>query len=256
MDLDPEISRDTLFNGEISCLQFRDGYRFSIDAVLLAHFIEVGRDTRLLDLGTGCGILPLIINHRYGNLLQWICGVEIQPSLCRLAEKNYTLNGINEKGWIFNEDIGKLPAIISAESFDQVVCNPPFYLSGAGRKNVGEQARLARHQISAGIDEFLRAAAYALRNRGTASFIYPADQLVPFVFAAQQVRLNVKKIRFVYSYPGSQVPARLVLLQCIKNGGSGTIIKAPLYIYSEKEGCYTKEVSRFYKSNKDIGNIS
>jgi tRNA1Val (adenine37-N6)-methyltransferase len=114
----------------------------------------------------------------------------------------------------------------------------------------GEE-KIARHQVTAQIDDFLAAAAYAVKNRGSIFFIYPADLLGEFMLAASRHKLEVKKLCFIYSYPGSQKGAQLVLIHCSKNGGKGVYITDPLYVYSKKNGSYSPEVDGYYKRQAD-----
>lgn len=245
----PAQSCDTLFNGELICYQHRHGYRFSIDAVLLAHFVHVTEGDRILDLGTGCGIVSLILLYRHYHVLQEVCGVEIQQGLALLAEKNMRTNGFSAKATIIHGDLKQPSNSIRPEFYSRVIFNPPFYCSRSGRVNVLEEPRLARHQILAGLNDFLAAAAAAVKNRGTVYCIYPAEKLCEFISCAVQCRLEVKKIQFIYSYPKTDESARLVLLQCLKNGGPGTEILPPFFIYKEKNGDFTSEMQGCYREN-------
>ncbi len=237
-------TRDTLFDGRLVCTQHKKGYRFSLDAVLLAHFIGPRQKERLLDLGTGCGILPLILLFRYGAYDLLCVGVEIQPGLAALAEKNFMANGFSDVATVIKGDICDIDQLVAAESFDQIVCNPPFYPAQSGRISDNSEAALARHQSCGGLADFLRAARFALVNRGRASFIYPAEQSGEFITCAREQGLEVKKMRHVYGYSGQS--ARLTLFRCVKNGRAELEVAPPLYIYTEKNGEYTDEIAAMY----------
>lgn len=241
-----KLKRDTLFNGALICYQHEKGYRFSIDAVLLAHFVEVKKEQRILDLGTGSGIISLILLHLNGDLLSQCSGIELQQPLFHLAEKNIAANNFKDKNKLYQGDVRDIRQHLTAGSYDAIVCNPPFYPASSGRKNSNEESNLARHQISATTDDFLAAAAFAVRNKGEVFFIYPSHLYADFIIAAARHSLIIKTSRFVYSYPQSEKGAQLVLIKCRKNGGSGLEIKSPLYIYKEKNGEYTKEVESYY----------
>ncbi len=238
-----EETRDSLFDGRLVCIQHKKGYRFSVDAVLLAHFIAPRKKERLLDLGTGCGILPLILLFRYGGYDLRCVGVELQPGLAALAEKNFSANGFDQAA-VVHGDIRNIAELVAAESFDQVVCNPPFYPAVSGRISSNSEAALARHQSSGGLVDFLRAAHFALVNRGRAAFIYPAEQSGEFIACARDEGLEVKKMRHIYGYSGQS--ARLTLFSCIKNGRSELEVAPPLYMYTRKNGDYTDEVAAMY----------
>lgn len=244
-----QISEDSLFDGDLKCFQASKGYRFSVDSVLIAHFVSVREKDRILDLGCGCGIIMLILLYRWGKRLNDMVGVEIQGNLAGLARKNLQANSFETCGRVVEGDIKNLGSLVTPQSFDTVVCNPPFYGHGSGRQSVNNEARLARHQILANLDDFLFASALAVRNKGAVYFIYPAGQIAPFIELLGKHRLEVKKLQFVYSYPQMNNKARLVLIECSKNGGYGADILAPLYIYSEKKGGFTEEMQNFYKKN-------
>jgi tRNA1Val (adenine37-N6)-methyltransferase len=246
------ISCDSLFDGELLCYQHRKGYRFSIDAVLVAHFVEVGESDRILDLGTGSGIISMILLYRWRNKVSEVSGIELQQGLADLARKNFQSNDFDQLGRIIQGDIKGIDRLIKPESYDTIVCNPPFYSPASGRTSRNPEARLARHQILATLHDFLRASAFAVKNGGTIYFVYPAERLCEFITFAGIFRLEVKKIQFVYSYPHKAAAARLILIECAKNGGKGTAILPPLYVYGEKNGRYSSEVREFYRKNKEV----
>ncbi len=243
------LSRDSLFNGDLQCFQAINGYRFSIDAVLIAHFFKIEEDDRILDLGTGSGIIMLILLYRWKGKIQEVVGVELQQRLALLAKKNLLMNNFQQRGRIVEGDIKNLGPLVKPGSFDGVICNPPFFRVGSGRSSLSEEARLARHQILADIEDFISAAALAVKNKGRVCFIYPAGQIAIFIALLDKYRLVVKRMQFIYSYPENQTDARLVLIECSKNGGAGTVIMCPLYIYQKKNGPFTAELQRMYQRN-------
>ncbi len=241
------VTHDTLFDGKLTCLQNRDGYRFSIDSILLAHFAVPVEGDDILDLGAGCGIISLIMAYRWGNILKSITGIEIQDSLVDLARQNIAINKFNKVCRIINEDVKTLVRQIDRESFTRVICNPPFYKPGTGRTSRNRESLLARHQISATLEDFISAAAGAVKNSGSVYFIYPAEGLAELLVLTQKNKLEPKQIRLVYSYPHPDKSAKLVLVKCLKNGGAGVAIMPPLYVYKEKNGDYTSDVERYYR---------
>ncbi len=245
------LSRDSLFDGNLKCCQSASGYRFSVDSVLIGHFVKVRDGDRILDLGTGCGIIMLLLLYRWGSRMSNILGVEIQRNLADLARKNLTANDYQGIGRVELGDIKKLSAFISPESYDTIVCNPPFYSPGSGRKTENLEARLARHQILATLDDFLAASTLTVKNKGSVYYIYPAGQIGTFISLVDKHRLAVKNLQFVYSYPQTDSDARLVLIECRKNGGSGVKILPPFYIFREKNGAFSPEMQNFYTKNSD-----
>ncbi len=241
-----ETSDDTLFDGRLHCVQYRDGYRFSIDPVLLAHFVKLTQKERLLDLGAGCGIIGLILLYRHAEKIEHLTALELQPALLALLRENIALNGFDERMEGVAGDLRTIKKFVQAESCSTVVCNPPFYPAGSGRKSTGEESEIARHQVACSLDEVLAAAAVSVKNRGRVYLIYPAESLGVLLTAAESFRLAAKRMQLVYSYPDRKMAAKMVLLEMVKNGGQGMEILAPLYIYEKKNGSYSEVLQSFY----------
>jgi len=241
------LDKNSLFDGELHCDQHVEGYRFSIDAVLLAHYISVKKNERILDIGTGSGVISLILLYRYVDLIAECSGIEIQKNLFELAKNNIKINRFEHKNKIFNCDVKSINEYCLAESYDRIVCNPPFYPPNSGRNNIVTESNIARHQKAGGLDAFLAGAAYAVKNRGSVYFIYPAEHLAEFLLTATIHNLEGKNLRFIYNYPKSTKGAKLVLIKTTKNGGKGLVVSDPLYIYTHKNGPYTPEVDAYYK---------
>lgn len=246
MNNSSNIVEDTLFNGDLICLQNRKGYRFSIDSVLLANFSMHWKNAKILDMGCGCGILSLLLLYRNSCNIVSITGVELQHSLEKLARMNCIKNGFSEIFTIIHGDYCHIQQFFPAEQFSHIICNPPFYKIGRGRKSTNNEEFLAKHQSAATLPQIINCVAYSLKNRGQFSIIYPAEALSELLCNLEQKNIQPKKLRSIYSYPESEV-ANLVLLECKKNGGVGMKILSPLYIYTEKNGNYTKEVENMYR---------
>lgn len=245
------ISRDSLFDGQLVCYQDKQGYRFSIDAVLLAHFLKVTKEDTILDIGCGCGIIGLLLCYRYRFILHSVNGLELQPELAKLASRNVSENGFDQIMEITCGDLKQIASFYQPESFTSIICNPPFYKGSSGRKSQNSQERIARHQVSTTIDHIIAASSYAVKNRGRVAMIYPALYLSDIVVAMRSTRLEPKRLQLVYSYPSDSQDATLVLIEARKNGGQELSILPPFYIYQQKNGEYTTEMERFYQSNSD-----
>lgn len=238
-----QVSNDSLFFGKLICHQYLDGYRFSIDSVLLAHFIRPRPLEKILDLGAGCGVISLVLAYRWPAL--HLSCLEIQQSLAALIESNVAINDFGARFQVTEGDMCHMRRHYKAGSFDWVICNPPFYKAGTGRTSQKSGQALARHQITAELPDVLAAAAFALKTRGRAAFVYPADRLVPLLAGLRQHKLEPKRLQMIYSYPGS--PGRLVLLEAVKCGGEELTVLPALFIYECKEGPYTEAVARMYE---------
>jgi len=250
MDDFKEMTADSLFDGALTCFQNKNGYRFSIDSVLLAHFSLAFKKAKILDLGCGCGILGLILLYRKKGEILSIDGLELQDSLVEIAQKNSVVNNFSSQFTITAGDLKKIDTIFPCECFSHIICNPPFFRIGSGRTSKGNEAYLARHQASANIGEIAAAASYALKNKGVFSLVFPAESVAELLHCLVLKKMQPKRMRLVYSYPEAE-SATLVLVECVKNGGVGVQIMKPLYIYDKRQGDYTEEVNAMYRPNPD-----
>lgn len=238
-----ELTTDTLFAGRLSCRQHRDGYRFSVDAVLLAHFFTPRPDESILDLGCGCGVIPLILAYRWPSLSQ--TGLELQPQLVALARRNVADNGLSERIAIVEGDLRAVSSLFAPGQFQRVVCNPPFYRSEAARLNLDHERRLARHEVTADLAEVVAAAGWLLHKGGRVDLVYPAERAAALLAGLREVGLEPKRLQVVHSSPGG--PGKLVLVEALKGGGEELEILPPFFIYREAGGEYTAEMARCYE---------
>ncbi|MCI5212124.1 MAG: tRNA1(Val) (adenine(37)-N6)-methyltransferase [Candidatus Electrothrix sp. ATG2] len=238
------LTDDTLFNGRLVCRQHRDGYRFSLDAVLLAHFCQPASGDKVLDLGTGCGVIGLILCYRHLDVQ--VTGLELQSALADLSQQNIQANNLQDRFAIINGDLRRIKQHLRAETYELVLSNPPYYKIGTGRVSQEDECALARHELTADPDSVIAAAAYAVKNRGTVVCIYPAERLATVTAAMMKKRLVPKRIQPVYSYPEDS-QARLVMIEAMKNGGEGVRLLPPLYIYQYSDGPYSKKISAMYE---------
>ncbi len=240
-----QVSQDSLFDGRLVCRQHRDGYRFSVDSVLLAHFPKIRKNERILDLGTGCGIIGLILCYRHAGLNVSVTGLELQPELAALARLNIVENGYDRTFSLLEGDLHDFRSLIQAESFSLVTANPPFYVKGSGRVSHNPEAMAARHQDEDGLAGFVESASFSVRNRGRVVFIYPAELLAELLFCFKTHRISPKKMQSIYSYPGIK-KATLVIVEGSKNGGPGMEVLDPLYLYQYRNGPYSEVVKAMY----------
>lgn len=239
-----ELTEDTLFGGRLRCCQPKDGYRFSVDAVLAAHFAMPKPGQRVLDLGSGCGVIGLILAHRFADVT--VSCLEFQDDLADLAEVNGRLGGFGDRFGVVRGDVRAIAELVAPESFDLVVSNPPYGGKDCGRLSRSDQAARARHELHGEIDDFVRAAAFAVKNRGRVVFVYPARRSNALLTALQARRLTPKRLQPIYSYPEA-AHACLVLVEAVKNGGEQIDILAPFYIYSHRNGDYAPAMQALYE---------
>jgi len=230
---------DALFGGQLKLFQSRAGYRFSLDALLLADFVTVKVRDKFADLGTGSGVVPLVLARREKSIS--ILAVECQDALAERAQRNVTLNHLASKIKVVRGDVRQIGALALAGSFDAVVCNPPYRKSGSGRLSPNDEKQIARHEINGALPDFLRAAASLLRGKGRIALVYGAGRMIDLLAAMRQLKLEPKRLRMVHSFAGAE--ASLVLVEGVKDGRSGIKILPPLIVFRRGKE-YSEEVAK------------
>lgn len=231
-------SIDTLSGGKVRVIQPRRGYRFSVDPLLLCAFARIPASARVVDLGTGGGVIPLLLAGQ-GKGRQFV-GIELQAAAAERAARSVALNGAQERIRIVRADVRELPAEFVAGSFDAVVTNPPYRQPVSGRVAPDAERSLARHELAGGLHDFLRAGAFLLNNGGRFCVIHLAERLAELLAGMCAVRLEPKRLRTVHARGGEG--ARLVLVEGRKGARPGLTVETPLILYRDGEGRdYTDE---------------
>lgn len=237
------MTTDTFFNGQIRILQHRDGYRFSMDAVLLASQAVPHPGDTVLDLGTGCGIIPLILAFRCPQIR--VYGVELQEDLAKVAKLNVEENGLEDRITIHCADMKTLNHKMVSGPVDVVVSNPPYRKANSGRINPNLQRAVARHEIKATLGDVVDTARKMLQSSGRLVVIYPAERMVELISYMRTARIEPKFLRSVHSH--SEAKAKRVIVEGKKGGLPGISVGPPLVIY-DKNGAYTQEVESMFKN--------
>ncbi len=233
---------DAIFRGRLRIVQKKSGYRFSIDALLLAHFVILKEGEECVDLGTGSGVVALILACRgHGGR---ILGIEIQEELAAMAGRSVELNGLSGCVEIRQGDIRRPASCLAPASFDAAVFNPPYRRLRSGRTNPDPGKAVARHEIEGTVGDFLAAAAYALRDKGRAYAIYPARRMVELISRMRAGRIEPKRLRIVHSRPGGR--GEFILVEGVKGGREEMTVLPPLYLYGDGSG-YTTEMEALFQ---------
>lgn len=235
----PDETLDPFLNGTLQILQKKKGYRFSIDALLLSQFIRLRKNEKAIDLGTGCGILPLILSKM--TKARSFVGVEIQNGLANLARRNVALNSLEERVTILRHDFKKLREIFLPGSFDVVLSNPPYRKHLTGRVNPSLEKAIARHEIKGTIQDLIRIASYLLPARGRCYFIYSPSRAIDLLMALRHHRLEPKRLQLVHPQLGE--PARFILVESVKTSGVELKIMAPLILDGSSLPFFSKPVT-------------
>ena len=214
---------DTFLNGKLRIIQSRQGYRFSIDALLLAEFVLIKDEDFVIDLGAGSGIISLFLAVK--RKVGFIVGIELQKELASQAQRNVALNELERKIAIIQGDLRHLPL---ARGFaDVVVCNPPYRQQRSGRINPDESKAIARHEIAASLDAILAAAKALLKPGGRLTLIYPANRLTEVFTKMRTEGLEPKRLQIIF--PDSASYAKLALIEGRLQGRSGLKILPPIF---------------------------
>jgi tRNA1Val (adenine37-N6)-methyltransferase len=238
----PGETLDSICGGEVQVLQRRTGYRFTLDPILLAYFAvyEGGAHRgRLMDLGTGSGIIPLVLAKRLGR--RDITALELQPRLYSLAERNVYLNRCEQQVTLVQGDLRQVDELFAAGSFNHVLCNPPYRACTTGRSSLMVEKALARHEVACALPDVARAASYLLAPRGGLCVVYPAARFAELAGVLREHRLEPRTARMVH--PRADRPAKLVLLHAVKGGRTDLSVLPPLVLHAEDEHAFTEEVS-------------
>lgn len=234
---------DDLIIGGYKLLQGARGYRFSIDSVLLAHFVRVAGIQTVVDLGSGNAVIPIILAARNRELQ--IAGLELQPGMVDRARRSIDLNQLQERIAIYQGDIRRIRELLPGGYAELVVSNPPFWRAKEGKISSNPEQAIARHELELTVQELIEAAAYLLQQKGRFALIHRADRLLEIAACCQEMHLYPRRIRMIH--PFKHRPANLLLLEASKNLPGQLEIMPPLILY-EKPGLYCQEIREIYRS--------
>ncbi len=213
---------DTFLNGRLRIIQSRQGYRFSVDALLLAEFVSIKSEDFVVDLGAGCGIISLFLAAK--REVGYILGLELQEELASQAKRNVVLNEFEKKIAIIQGDLRRLPM---APGFAHVVvCNPPFRKEKSGRINPDSSKAIARHELAVSLDDIVAAGKVLLKPGGRLALIYPAVRLVDIMVPMRRFNFEPKRVQI--NYPHIQSGGKLALIEASLGGRPGLEIMPPL----------------------------
>ena len=231
----------------LKIIQNKEGFCFGIDSVLLSDFAKnIKKGSKVLDLGTGTGIIPILLCGK--TELKKIVGVEIQEEVSNMAKRSIKLNNLENRFEIINENILNLNNIYKNQTFDVVVTNPPYKKNGTGIVNEDEKKIISRHEITAKLEDFIKIAKDLLKDKGEFYMVHRPERLVDILSILRKYKIEPKELRFVYSNINKE--PKLVLIKGVKNSKAFLKIDKNLYIYDEK-GNYTKEILKIYNKLKE-----
>lgn len=235
-----ERLEETLFlGGTLRVFQPKRGFRFSIDSVLLAHFVELKKEEKALEIGAGTGVIGFILLKRYPNNKLFF--LEIEPLYIEALSRGVKANLLEERAYILKGNALFPP--FKREVFDVILANPPYFKKESGRKSREAIENLARREEVFKLESFLKACANLLKNKGRLYLIFTAFRLGELIYTLKTFQLEPKRLRLIHPYPGEE--ANLLLLKAMKGAKEGIRILPPLYIYQGKGKDYTTEVKNY-----------
>lgn len=234
---------DKLYYSGYQIIQHAEEFAFSLDAVLLAHFAKVRRDCQAIDLGTGTGVIALLLAARGA---QAITGLEVNTRMVGLAQRSVNLNNLGDKIHIIEADyryprqlLTRLPAGVA----DLVVANPPYRMVGTGVQNAKAAVASARHELSAALADVIAAAAFWAKYRGRFAMVHLPERMTEILGLMSHSGLEPKRLRLVY--PAIDKPANMLLVEGVRGGKAGLEVLSPLIVHNA-DGSYSDEIKRLY----------
>ena len=232
---------DLEFNG-LKIIQNKDWFCFGIDSVLLTDFAKnIKENLKVIDLGTGTGIIPILMSEKTKN--NHFVGVEIQSGVSEMASRSVKLNGLEDKIEILNMNILDLKNKYENKSFDVVITNPPYKKLNTGLINDENNKMISRHEITASLEDFIEMASYLLKDFGEFYMVHRPDRLVDIFECMRKNKIEPKKIKFVF--PNKNKKTNLILIKGIKNAKPFLEFENNLYVYNE-DGNYTDDILKIY----------
>ena len=240
-DLDENLLRiDDLMRSGRKIIQSVNEFCFSMDSVLLAHFPKIKRKYKVLDLGTGTGVIPLLIADEAAH----IDAIELNPTMAEIAKRNVELNNLGNKISVIEGDYRKLRDYFKVESFDLVLVNPPYRAIGSGAVNEVKGVATARHEFTATLDDVVTAARFALKYHGIFCMIHITERLCEIVDVLHRHQFEMKRLRLIQ--PKFNRPPNLMLIEAMVGGAPSSLkIEPPLIVHNE-DGTYSDEFNSIY----------
>ncbi len=241
IELKPTERLDDLQRNGLKIIQDPDRFCFGMDAVLLSGFAAAPEGGRVLDLGTGTGIIPILMSAKTGA--SELVGLEIQADSADMAQRSVKLNDLESKVKIVQGDIKEAGQIFDAASFDVVTSNPPYMIGGHGLQNPEGPKAIARHEILCSLEDVVAAAAKLLKSGGKFYMVHRPFRLAEIMVLMHDYHVEPKRMQLVYPFADKE--PSMVLIEGARGGRSRLTVEKPLIIY-EAPGKYTPEIYDIY----------
>ena len=226
---------------DLRILQHRDGYRFSMDAVFLADFVNLRVLRDAADFGAGSGVVGMLLARRYPDARVTL--VELQEGLSNLSERNIKENALEGRVRALRADVREPGELVELSGLDLVVSNPPFRKPLSGRLSKGDEKAIARHELELDLKGLMSAAARVLKARGKFAFVHLPERLGDVMETCRAAGLEPKRLRFVHGRQGAE--ARMVLVEAVRGGRASLKVETPLFVYEGSD--LTREARAMYE---------
>ena len=232
---------DDLQLKDICIIQKREGFRFGIDAVLLANFANVKKKHKVMDLCTGTGIVPFIIKGKKEP--EKIVGLEIQNKFVEMANRSIKINGFNDTMEFLHGDLKDKELLKSIGRFDVVTVNPPYKLEKSGIVNPNDKYAIARHEVMCNLDNVIEACRIVLKDNGRLYMVHRPERLADIFCIMRKYKIEPKRVQMVH--PNTKKPANILLVEGQRDGGAYLKWEPPIYVYND-DGSFSKEINEIY----------
>jgi tRNA1Val (adenine37-N6)-methyltransferase len=241
IDLKDNERIDDLQRNGYQIIQKQNGFCFGMDAVLLSGFANVKPGERAVDLGTGTGIIPILLEAKYDGI--HYTGLEIQEEVADMARRSVALNHLEDKLSIVTGDIKEASRLFGAASFDVVTSNPPYMNDAHGLKNPDLPKAIARHEVLCTLDDVTREASRLLKPGGRFYMVHRPHRLIEIITSLKNYGMEPKRMKMVHPFVDRE--ANMVLIEAVRGGKSMIKVEAPIIVYKE-QGVYTDEIYTIY----------
>ena len=241
IDLKEDERLDDLQRNGYQIIQKKGGFCFGMDAVLLSGFAQVKPGEQALDLGTGTGIIPILLSAKTEG--KHFTGLEIQEEMASMAGRSVVLNHLEGKIDIVRGDIKEASQLFGLASFDVITSNPPYMNDAHGLKNPDLPKAIARHEVLCTLEDVVREAARLLKLGGRFYMVHRPYRLVEIITALTAHKLEPKRMKLVHPFADRE--ANMVLIEAVRGGRSMIKVEAPVIVYREP-GVYTDEIYQVY----------